>query len=75
MPVRTPQVEPGPGGVWQQWVLLWGQRRLGPGYRVTARAQKEGAEQEPRAWMLPGPLRGIQRGVLWRAAGAVVLAP
>ena len=44
MPVRTPQVEPGPGGMWQQWVLLWGQRGgLGPGYRVTAaRAQERG---------------------------------
>lgn len=44
MPVRTPQVEPGPGGMWQQWALLWGQRGgLGPGYRVTAaRAQERG---------------------------------
>ena len=44
MPVRTPQVGPGPGGMWQKWGLLWGQMGgLGPGYRVTARAQERGA--------------------------------
>ena len=53
---------------------------LGPDGRAGTRLQSDGessgeggAEQEPRAWLLPGLLRGIERGVL--GVGGWVLAP
>ena len=49
---------------------------LGPDGRAGTRLQSDGkssgeggVEQEPRAWLLPGPLRGIESGVIGVGGG------